>query len=126
MQQEEQSAQRGEAEPTPPGGEQPAQCPEEPPTQPAQPVKGRHEDMRAIQMGGARTLYCHNTQPAEDGQGREVCVEQTTEQERDQPAYGAIMATDQPMSSGEGLTVYYQESYSQYSADSPRRTHRMG
>ena len=48
-------------------------------------------------------------QPAEGGQGREVCVEQTTDQERDQPAYGAIMATDQPMSSGEGLTAYYPQ-----------------
>ena len=60
-------------------------------------------------MGGARTLYCYNTQPAEGGQGREVCVEETTDQERDQPAYGAIMATDQPMSSGEGLTAYYPQ-----------------
>ena len=105
-QQEEQSAQHGEAEPTQPRGEQPAQ---EPPTQPAQPEKGRHQDMRAIQMGGARTLYCHNTQPAECGQGREVCVEQTTDQEGDQPAYRAIMATDQPMSSGEGLTAHYPQ-----------------
>ena len=105
-QQEEQPAQRGEAEPTQPRGEQPAQ---EPPTQPAQPEKGRHQYMRAIQMGGAWTLYCYNTQPAEGGQGREVCVEQTTDQERDQPAYGAIMATDQPMSSGEGLTAYYPQ-----------------
>ena len=105
-QQEEQSAQHGEAEPTEPRGEQPAQ---EPPTQPAQPEKGHHQDMRAIQMGGARTLYCHNTQPAECGQGREVCVEQTTDQEGDQPPYRAIMATDQTMSSGEGLTAHYPQ-----------------